>query len=1056
MKKAFVLITLLASLSTAAYAAAEEVLGAMSPMLSPDGRTLVFSYQGDIWTASSEGGTARRLTVHEAEEVSPAFSPDGRWIAFSSNRFGNMDVFVMTADGGEPRRLTYNSSDDEVVCFSPDSGGVLFESYRDWLRFRMWKVPVEGGEPVCINKEEGAEGRLSPDGSRLLFIYNYMGPYRKGYRGPSNGDLWIRDLEKDAIERITDYDGVDRDPLWTPGGDAVLFVSDRDSSVFNIWKKDLATGTLQPVTAFTSGNIFSPEVAFDGSAVVYVHDFEICRTTMAGATTRIPLQTASDYRSNLTRIMDFAGKADEVAWSPDEKQAAFIQHGEVFAVSMDGGEAMRLTVTPARESDLAWHPDGESLYFLSDTSGVTGIYRVVSDQADEKRLYKARFHKVEEIVREEDPILYARMSPDGKTLVYFVDGRGLFRCDTDGAHRRPCIQYDAFYRIVDVGFSPDSKWLTYSRDTSGWNFDVYLLDLAGGREWNVSRNASYCFEPRFSPDGKRLFYTSYDDEDAEIYAVWLTLEEHQKYRDDEEDKDKDKGKAKPDDEDKDKKKRKDKEKDVEEPEEKKPEVPEVKIDLEGIHERVERLIHTSGDDRHPSVSPDGKTLLFVSDALDSSKLYAYDVKKKSIREVADLDASQLTWSRDGDKVFYARGDGFGTLDPKSGQASPVSFNGSLTIDVQAEYLQMYREAWMTLKYNFYDGAMHGVDWDAVYAYYLPLVRHCRSSREFQHAVNMMLGELNASHLGIWNSDGMSGKDTGFLGVRLGGYEKGKGYLVTDVIENTPADRVESMILPGEFLHAINRTELSPVEPMANLLEGTVGKLTDIEIVAMEGKDRKRTVTLKPIRLHEFTEAGYEAWIKENERLVNVWSEGAVGYVHIRSMSQRSLRRFERDVFGRNWDRQALVIDVRYNPGGYIHNELIDLLDGEAFGYSVPRNGQPMYHPIFKWRKPTSLLINERSFSDAEVFPNAYQTLGLGTVVGMPTFGGVIGTGGRRLLDGSWFRVPTTGWYTIDGRNMENTGATPDVMVDRSPTEIEDGRDSQLKKAVELLLEEIGE
>ncbi len=1054
LRKTFVLyflitLGLISTLQGSAGSELNDVIGADSPVLSPDDKKLVFTYQGDIWTVSAEGGNARRLTVHEADDVTPAFSPDGKWIAFSSDRFGSLDVFIMAEDGGEPVRLTYHSTDDVVLGFTPDSQYVYFNSSRDWLKQRIWKVSINGGQPFIINKEEADEGAISPDGSRIAFTYGRINPYRKGYHGPANSDIWIRDIEADTIRQLTDYDGVDRSPMWAPDGKTIFFVSDRETGVFNIWAMDTGGENLRSITRFDKGNILSPSISFSGKYFVFIHNFRIYRCNLSGAAEEFSIQTAADYRRSMFDEIEFSSEANEAAISDDEKQIAFIHHGEIFVVDIEGGKAMRLTETAARESDVHWMPGAEEILFISDRTGMPGIYKLKSALEDEKRLFKARFTEVEEFILEKAPVDFFRISPDGEKIVYHVKSKGLYMADREGKEKRLLLETEF---IEDVSFSGDGRWLTYSRMVDGWNYDVFIMSVETGKEYDVSMLPGAEFDPFFSDDGKRLVFTGFGDREADIFAVWLTLEEHQKYREEEEDEEDQSG-------DKDEAAEKSKEKDKKEEEKKaeEKEAEKVEIDLVDIHKRVEKVVSTRGYNRKAALSPDGKTFVFVSNALDKWGLFTYTEEEGALKKIADMNASWLKWSQDGSKIYYLKHNGnLGSIDPQSGAAAPINFNGKMDVDRREEFKQMYREAWNAIKYNFYDPNLHGADWDAAYEKYYPLVEHSRSTREIHHAIRMMLGELNASHLGIWKSGDRKGKDTGYIGVRLGDYEKGKGYPVIDVIPESPADREESKIRVGEYIHAVDRKTVTPEQTIAVYFNDTIDELTEIELLSLDSKPERRIVTLKPVSYWKYYRQAYEQWVEQKRAMVEEISGGKIGYAHIRSMNHSSLRQFERDLFSYNWNKEALIIDVRYNPGGHIHNQLIDLLQGEAFGYSLPRNGKKQYQPDFVWRKPSALLINERSFSDAEVFPNAYQTLGIGKVIGTPTFGGVIGTGGMSLLDGSWFRLPWIGWYTIDGRNMENTGAEPDILIERLPTEIEEGKDSQLVKAVEVLMDELND
>ncbi len=1011
-----------------------DVIGAASPCVTPDGNNLIFGYQGDIWTVRRDENTARRLTVNSADDNSPVISPDGKWVAFNSNRNGNFDIYIMSITGGVPRRLTYNSVEEMVTAFSPDSRFVIFMALRDWRRFRICKVSITGGQPVELSREEAGYGSISPDGRYLLMTIGYVESTRVGYHGPGNSDLWIRDLQADTLRQITRYDGVDRSPVWGKDGNSMYFISDRETGVFNIWKVDFAGKQFTRITHFTDGNIFDCSLAPDGSELWFIRNGKIHHCTMDGRSAIFPVQTAADTQDNMLEHVSFSSGIDEMALSKDEKQFAFIHHGDLFAMPVTGGKAVNLTETPARESDPQWSEDSKSIYFLSDRTGIPSIYLTHSIDPESQQLSKSKYRETKEIVSAEYPISAFCVSPDEQHIVFTVDTQGLFICDVTGENRKQ-LSDNAF--IDGMTFSPDSRSLAYYQIVHGWNQDIMLLDIQTGEIHDVSLMEGDEYLPFFSADGKRLFFTASFQRNSDIYAVWLRRADAEKYPDED---------AEATAESDDKKKEDAKNKAQTPPSE-------IQIDYQDIYKRVKKLFGTAAEEKNAAVSPDGKTIAFNSNALNKWEIYTS--REKELKKCASKNVKWLKWSDDGAKIYYLSNDGSpGFIEAASGSDRPIAFSAKMTINHPEEYKQMYREAWNAMNTSFYDKNFHGKDWSEIYEKYYPLVEHARTTREFHHAVRLMIGELNASHVGIWKNDSKDSVKTGYIGVRLGKFVPGLGYEISDVIPDSPADRVGSRLHTGEFLHAVNRVPVMQESNLSKMFNDTVGEMTDIEVLGADGKHAARTVSLKPVDFGKYRQLAYEQWVDGNRKTVDRLSGGAIGYVHIQSMTDSCLKRFRREVFSLNISKEALIIDVRYNPGGYIHNKLVKLLVGDSFGYSVPRGGEPLHHPPFVWRKPNALLINQKSFSDAEVFPNAYQTLGIGTVIGTPTYGGVIGTGGINLLDGSWFRVPFVGWFTRDGRDMENSGAQPDIIVTRAPTEFQEGKDTQLEKAVAFLMTKI--
>jgi len=994
--------------------------------VSPDGTLLAFSAEGDIWTVSSNGGVAHRLTLNSAEDQSPVFNPAGNLLAFSSNRHGNHDVFIMDVNGGNLKQLTFDSADDMVTQFDPKGDFVVFNSYRDFREYITWKIPVQGGIPLQLCPLESSNGKLSPDGTKFVYQKGFVDKYRQGYRGPSSSNLWLYDLSKNTTVQLTKTRWNDRNPDWSDDGNTIYYISEKND-VQNILLFNLTDGTSKQLTKFNDGLIYELTVSKKNNTVYFCRDTQITRYDENGNLQLISIEIPSDRRRLEKELTDFS-TCGELCVSAEGNQLVIEHRGDLFAVDPDTGDANLLTETPFRENCPRWHPLDGSLYFIGDRTGNGEIYRLSTDNDKEKLFHKARFFKEECVVKSNVPIEFFEITPDGKRLIYLLSDGRLNICDSDGNNPEELRKGDYVYNL---SISPDNKWAVYLKEFAGLHTDVWLLNLKSRQEYHVSTlhgNDNYV---RFTPDGRQLVISSGYEGDDEIYAVWLSLKDHEQYFET----------------DKKTEKETDKDKSVKEP---------LIVDLPNIHKRFRRLISWPSSDQMPIVTPDEKTLLFKSDAMGKFALYKAEITENSIKNpalFASINPDQLITINSSEKIYYRCGGDIGTINLSDGKLSKISIKGKMKVDRLGEYLQMYREAWSAIKYQFYDKNLHNADWDAAYTKYLPLVENARTSRELRDAIRRLTGELNASHLGIYggDDDGIKGEQTGRTGARLGDYVRNKGYEVLDVIPDTPAYRSESRIYPGEYIYSLNRIPFSENLPIAYYFNGTVGKSVDLEIFNSKNKPKMRTITLKPVGFWKYQSKAYQYWIDKNRQMVDRLSNNKIGYLHIKSMDNRSLEKFRNDVFGLLWEKEAIIIDVRGNPGGNIHNELIRHLYGKPFGWSKPRLGELTEHPDYIWRKPSVVLIDERSFSDAEVFPNGYQALGIGKVIGMPTFGGVIGTSGFSLLNGAWFRIPWVGWYTNNDRNMEHTGAIPDIQVERQPDERLTGRDSQIERAVKELL-----
>ncbi len=1064
-KRALFLLTALALLGPAAGRAGAGGTEASKPKpyfhdpaVSADGARIAFCHRGDVWLAGADGSNVRRLTDHTAFDTCPVFSPTSRTLAFSSDREGAMDVYVVPESGGTPKRLTFHSAGDRVLGFTPFGNAVVFLSRRDTRRSRIYSVPLKGGEPAVLIDAPASELAFSPRGDAVAFALGAMAWWRRGYRGSGNFDIWVKMLDGRKARRVTRWKGNDNGVMW--GSDGLLyFVSDR-KGIGNLWKMDpnRPDGATQ-VTFHERHPVVSPRLSADGRWIVYacleggIHLFD----AETGKSDPVPLKVVTDRKENRVLRKTFTDKASEAALSKDGEEIAFVVRGALFAVGRKDARARRLTEGPFRERFPAWTPDGKTLLFVSDRRGNNDIYAVRSDEEGTPRLSKARYFETECLVagptREEKPVV----SPDGGRFVYLEGGGNLYVRPLDPGAETPSRLLAKGPMIEDPVWSPDGRWIAFCKAEKDWNQEIYVVASAGGEAVNVTLDPDDDIQPAFGPGGEYLYFASSrgGGDRYNLYRVPLTLKVAQKYEDDEED----------DDED-------DDEEDEEEGEQEgdgekkgkgkgengdgKP--VEVKIDFEEIEDRAERITSTRGNDTMPVLDGDGETVFFKSDSLGYYEIWKAAADGSSLERLTRgrRNPEEMAWCEEEKELVYRTGGAIRTLSADGRKRGTIPYRAEMEIDLEAERMEAFREGWRALKDFFYDPGMHGADWEGCFEAYAPFCAGAAVTEAFNDVFRMMLGELNASHLGIYGpGSGRSPEKTGFTGLFLEPGPKGKRYEVVRVLEDSPADREESKVEAGAFLATVNREPVAAGDNLARLFNGTVGEKVDLGLSETEAGPVSRTVTLKPVDPGRVGSLLYEAWVKGNREKVEERSRGRLGYIHIRWMSGGSFRKFRRAYLSKVRAKDGLVLDVRGNPGGYIHNELWELLSKrKPVGRFRIRGASPEHQPDHTWLKPVVLLINERSASDAEIFPWGFQRLGIGKVVGVPTWGGVIGTGGTSLINGAWLRLPYVGWYTDTGENLENLGVEPDVYVENHPEDAARGIDAQLQKAVDLVLEQL--
>jgi tricorn protease len=1020
--------------------AQEPIRFGRTPDISPDGRLVAFSYLGDIWLVETIGGIARPVTMHEAHDIYPAFSPDGRMIAFSSNRHGSYDVFVVPVQGGKPKRLTFDSAADIVNDWSPDGKSILFTSTRSTAfpeSFELYSVPVEGGRIQRVTCTEGKDGVISPKGDRIAYVRGPGTWYRKGYRGSSNDDIWVCNVDGSDNRRVTDFDGQDTSPMWAPNGHTLYYVSEFHGTPANVVRQVLsrepqgsAKAKPDQITSHKDEGVRRARLSRNGEWIVYECGADLwVVSTKGGAARKLAIEVHADDKTNTERTLTVTQGATEFSLSPDEKHIAFVVHGQIFLMPTSGGKATRLTDSPSNNHGVAWSPpDSKKIIFASDRNGFEDLYVLESDDPDHSELAKARKFKVKQLTKTPEAEVGASFSPDGKRVAFLRSGK-LWTMNPDGTDPKALVNE---VQVFDYEWSPDSKYIVYARRDGHFASDLYIIPAGGGEAKNITRYATLNAGVSWSYRGKKLAFISERRRNEPSLFV-LSLQ--------------------------------------------KPAAPSAPsssdIDWEDIHLRVQHPAPLHIEEG--AISADGNRVAFRAVNQTGEDLWVANTSGSQLNRLTtgNQRPRQIQWSRYTSDLIYFR-DGSGAirtaragggsvtdlfrLAAPAADSGRVPFTAKVTVRRDELFNEMFEQSWRALAEEFYDPSYHGTNWNAMRDKYRPLVKHVAMREDFYSLVSLMLGELNASHLGIAGVMAPAEEATADLGLVFDESYRGPGLKIAEVLKRGPADKRGISLKRGQILLSVDGVELNAQTSLSKLLNAKTGEAVVLQVTSdwTNPKDRRR-VEVQAASRETVRQLMYERWVDQNARRVAELSKGKLGYIHIPNMEETGLDRFVRALYSDNYDKEAIVLDVRYNRGGFTHDQVLNYLGGQEHTFFRQRDGgQGMVMRSFdrKWTKPLVLLINNRSYSDAEIFPSAFRTLGLGKLVGQPTGAHVLGTYTVRLIDSSRFSIPRVGVFNRTGTNMEKVGVTPDILVDQHPDQLAKGVDPQLDKAVEVLQQDV--
>lgn len=1066
MKK--ILLALIAPLATASAMAQSDPLWMRFPAISPDGKTVAFSYKGDIWTVPANGGQARQITTNPAYDAYPVWSPDSRQIAFASSREGSMDIYVVGRDGGTPRRVTTDSGDEYPMAWRNDSTIMLKASimpkatsivFADFSQ--VYEVSANGGRMRLFSDIPMEDISVGKDGAMLYHDKKgYEDPFRKHHQSPICRDIWL--YKGGDYTKLTDFAGEDRNPVWGNDANTYYYLSEEDGT-FNVYKRHLGETAKTQLTHYKGNPVRYLTRAADGT-LCYAYDGAIYTLKEGSQPVRLNLTTVADDGTDKLQRQVLRSGATEFTVSPSGKEIAFVVHGDVYVTSTDYTTTKRITDTPEQERNVNFSPDGRSLVYASERGGLWQIYQTSIVNKDEKQFTYATQLKEEQLVKSSSVDMQPAYSPDGKSVAYIEDRGALKAVDVKTKAVRQLMdgKFQYSYSDGDLWFqwSPDSKWLLSNYiGHGGWNnSDIALVPADGSQKITNLTNSGYNDNNgRWVLGGKAMLfmsdragYRSHGSWGAEddAYIMFFDLDAYERFRMGKEERalyDEAHKKEKADTTKKKKpliklgKKAKD--------DKKKDEAKTLKFDLANCRDRVVRLTVNSSHMADAILSPGGDTLYYQARFEGGYDLWKHDL----VENKTEIVMKNVGYGLEADKGFkhlYVYNNGIKQIDLAKNSQKGIDFEANFNYRPYEERAYIFNHVWQQVKDKFYDPKLHGVDWEGYKKTYAKFLPYINNNYDFRDMLSEMLGELNGSHTGArYYPEGATLK-TAALGLFFDNDYEGDGLKVEEVINRGPFAVRNTGVKKGCIIEAIDGQKIAKGSDYTSLLDGKAGKMTRVSVFDPSRKKRF-DVVVRAISRSAQADLLYRRWVDRNREMVDSLSNGTIGYVHVKAMDSESFRTvFSQLLSDSMRQKKAVIVDERHNGGGWLHDDLCTLLSGKQYAKFIAHGKYIGYDPWNKWVKPSCVMICEDDYSNGHGFPAVYKTLGIGKLVGAPVAGTMTAVWWERMMNGMIFGIPQVGNQAMDGTFFENKELKPDIEVYNTPTDYETGNDEQLKAAVE--------
>ena len=1078
------IISLLICLSFSSNLFAQnESLWLRYPAISPDGKQIAFTYKGDIYIVSSSGGVGVPLTFHEAEDFMPVWSNDGRKIAFASNRYGSFDIFIVNVDGGEPQRLTYHSANEYPYSFTTDDKSIIFGAARhDGSVYRqypaeyqpeIYTVPVTGGTVKQLWNYPAEAIKVSHDGNKLVYqdIKGGENQWRKHHQSSVAKDIWLFDKKTGQNTMLTTFHGENRNPVFSADEKSVYYLSE-ESGCFNVHSLNISDPTLKRQLTFFKNNPVRFLSISEKGLLCFAFDGSIYTLQPDGEPQKLKININTSGKTNSEQVIPVNGNVREMAVSPNGKEVAFIVRGEVFVSSVDGGITKRITTTPEEERYLDFSPSGDTLFYASLRGETWKIYAATRQRKEEPYFYASTLIREVPVIGNKFDCYQPQMSPDGKEIAYIEDRNTLKVYNLKTRLTRTLLNPDQMFYMSDndqyFRWSPDSKWILAKYLPEISNPEIALIQADGkGVLINLTRSGYNDEHPEWVNDGKQMIWFSDRDglrsyaksgnRQSDVYSLFFTKNAWDRFKLSKEDlallkemESREKEKEK-------KEKEKTKKTSNTKAAEPSKDTLTVKIDMDDLQERKARLTIHSSSLSDAVLSKDCEKLYYLASFEKGYNLWSTNIRTKETKMELALDADRVSmmWDKNMKNLFLLADGKILKVNPEGWRKEAVSFNTEVTFNIYDEREKEFNYVWRKTKATFYTSSFHGANWDSVYVIYKKFLPHIGNGFEFSELLSEMLGELNVSHSGSrFIGNAQPAENSASLGILMDYGYTGNGIRIAEIIKGGPMDKASYAVKPGMIIEQIDGDTISGKTDNAYYLLRKAGKFTLLTIYdPFAGK--RQDITVKPVSQGEENTLLYKRWVKKGQSEVDSLSKGQIGYVHIPGMSDGPYRSVYEEMMGKYSDRKGVIVDTRFNGGGDLVSDLTTFFTGKKYLEYGTEKRPVGYEPYFRWTKPTVAMFNEANYSDGDCFACGYKELGIGKTIGMPVPGTCSWSNWEVLQDGTtlWGVIPVS-TKDINGKWMENVETVPDVQVKNSPEMISKGRDLQLEKAVEVILDEL--